>query len=72
MRRLILAYDVNDELLDIPPQCAVAAACRAPTWFGYKMAKYLMHIETVESFKDIRGGGGGYWQDLGYAWYAGI
>jgi hypothetical protein len=28
------------------------------------MAKYLMRIETVESFKDIRGGEGGYWQIL--------
>ena len=45
---------------------------RVERQLGYKMAKYLMRIEAVESFKNIRGGKGGYWEDLGYAWYAGI
>jgi DMSO/TMAO reductase YedYZ molybdopterin-dependent catalytic subunit len=36
------------------------------------MAKYIMWIELVESFAQIGGGGGGYWEDQGYAWYAGI
>jgi hypothetical protein len=31
-----------------------------------------MRSGAVESFKDIRGAKGGYWEDLGYAWYAGI
>ena len=39
---------------------------------GYKMAKYVMSIEAVDSLADIRGGRGGYWEDLGYEWYAGI
>jgi hypothetical protein len=26
----------------------------------------------VTSFKGIGGGKGGYWEDLGYDWYAGI
>ena len=29
-------------------------------------------VEAVESFASFRGGKGGYWEDLGYAWYAGI
>jgi hypothetical protein len=34
--------------------------------------RYIMRIEAVESFASFRGGKGGYWEDLGYAWYAGI
>jgi DMSO/TMAO reductase YedYZ molybdopterin-dependent catalytic subunit len=36
------------------------------------MAKYLMRIEAIESFRDIARGKGGYWEDRGYEWYAGI
>ena len=39
---------------------------------GYKMAKYIMRIELVDSYERIHGGQGGYWEDRGYAWYAGI
>ena len=28
--------------------------------------------EAVASLDDIEGGGGGYWEDRGYEWYAGI
>ena len=45
---------------------------RVERQLGYKMAKYIMRIELVESFAQIGGGGGGYWEDQGYAWYAGI
>jgi hypothetical protein len=31
-----------------------------------------MRIEVVESFRHIRGGNGGYWEDQGYQWFAGI
>jgi DMSO/TMAO reductase YedYZ molybdopterin-dependent catalytic subunit len=36
------------------------------------MAKFVMRIELVESFRHIAGGSGGYWEDKGYQWYAGI
>ena len=39
---------------------------------GYKHAKYLMKVELIESFERLRGGSGGYWEDNGYEWYAGI
>jgi DMSO/TMAO reductase YedYZ molybdopterin-dependent catalytic subunit len=39
---------------------------------GYKMAKYLMRIELRDSLTPIEGGRGGYWEDQGYEWYAGI
>jgi hypothetical protein len=31
-----------------------------------------MRIEAVRSFAHIGGGKGGYWEDDGYEWYAGI
>ena len=39
---------------------------------GYKMAKYIKRIELVARFDGIGGGKGGYWEDRGYEWYAGI
>ena len=39
---------------------------------GYKHAKYVMRIEAVDSFKNMELGRGGYWEDRGYEWYAGI
>ena len=45
---------------------------RVERQLGYKHAKYVRRIEAVESFENIRGGKGGYWEDRGYEWYAGI
>jgi DMSO/TMAO reductase YedYZ molybdopterin-dependent catalytic subunit len=66
----ILAYDMNDKLLDV--RHGAPLRLRVERQLGYKMAKYIERIEAVESFASIRGGKGGYWEDLGYAWYAGI
>ncbi len=44
---------------------------RVERQLGYKMAKYVKAIEVVDSFQNLRGGRGGYWEDLGYEWYAG-
>jgi DMSO/TMAO reductase YedYZ molybdopterin-dependent catalytic subunit len=46
---------------------AILAAVRV-----YKTAKYVMRIELVETFKTVADGQGGYWEDRGYEWYAGI
>jgi len=45
---------------------------RVERQLGYKMAKYVMRIELVDSFAKIGEGKGGYWEDQGYQWYAGI
>jgi DMSO/TMAO reductase YedYZ molybdopterin-dependent catalytic subunit len=66
----ILAYAMNDKVLDV--RHGAPLRLRVERQLGYKMAKYIMRIEAVESFAAIRGGKGGYWEDLGYAWYAGI
>jgi DMSO/TMAO reductase YedYZ molybdopterin-dependent catalytic subunit len=36
------------------------------------MAKYLHRVEFVAELEKIGQGRGGYWEDLGYEWYAGI
>jgi DMSO/TMAO reductase YedYZ molybdopterin-dependent catalytic subunit len=66
----ILAYAMNDKVLDM--RHGAPLRLRVERQLGYKMAKYIMRIEAVESFASIRGGKGGYWEDQGYAWYAGI
>ena len=66
----ILAYEMNDRVLPIPYGAPIRL--RDERQLGYKMAKYIMRIELVESFATIRGGHGGYWEDQGYEWYAGI
>jgi len=66
----ILAYEMNDHVLRIP--YGAPLRLRDERQLGYKMAKYIMRIELVDSFAHIRGGRGGYWEDNGYEWYAGI
>jgi len=45
---------------------------RVERQLGYKQAKYVERIQIVDSFANIAGGQGGYWEDRGYEWYAGI
>ena len=66
----ILAYELNDKPLPVPNGAPVRL--RIERQLGYKSAKYLMRIELVESFDNIERGNGGYWEDEGYEWYAGI
>ncbi len=66
----ILAYAMNDETLSIAHGAPLRL--RLERQLGYKMNKYIKSIELVESFASIGGGKGGYWEDLGYDWYAGI
>jgi DMSO/TMAO reductase YedYZ molybdopterin-dependent catalytic subunit len=66
----ILAYALNDEPL--PVKNGAPLRLRVERQLGYKQAKYLMRIDLVERLDNIRRGKGGYWEDLGYEWYAGI
>ncbi|WFU41765.1 molybdopterin-binding protein [Bradyrhizobium sp. CB82] len=66
----ILAYDMNDAPLKIA--YGAPLRLRLERQLGYKMAKYIMRIEAVASLSAIQGGRGGYWEDRGYEWYAGI
>lgn len=66
----ILAYDMNDAPL--PVRYGAPVRLRVERQLGYKHAKYVMRIEAVEDFAHIGRGRGGYWEDRGYEWYAGI
>lgn len=66
----ILAHTLNDQPL--PVANGAPLRVRLERMLGYKMAKYLVGIELVESLAGIEGGKGGYWEDRGYQWFGGI
>jgi len=66
----ILAYDMNDTALPVAHGAPIRL--RVERQLGYKHAKYVMRIEAVSAFAMIGGGHGGFWEDRGYEWYAGI
>ena len=66
----ILAYDMNGKQLTVAHGAPLRL--RLERQLGYKMAKYIMRIELAQSFAGLHGGRGGYWEDRGYEWYAGI
>ena len=66
----ILAYGLNGQPL--PVTNGAPLRLRVERQLGYKHAKYLQRIEITNSFAAIAGGRGGYWEDRGYEWYAGI
>ena len=66
----ILAYGMNGK--DLPVQHGAPLRLRVERQLGYKQAKYLMRIEVVDGSSTLFGGKGGFWEDRGYEWYAGI
>jgi len=66
----ILAHSMNGAPL--PVRHGAPLRLRVERQLGYKQAKYLMRIEAVDSFERFSGGKGGFWEDRGYEWYAGI
>ncbi len=62
----ILAYGMNGAPL--PVRNGAPLRLRVERQLGYKMAKYLSGIEVVPALSDK----GGYWEERGYDWYAGI
>lgn len=66
----ILAYDLNGKPL--PVSNGAPLRLRVERQLGYKNAKYVMRVEMVAALAGIGEGKGGYWEDRGYEWYAGI
>jgi DMSO/TMAO reductase YedYZ molybdopterin-dependent catalytic subunit len=66
----ILAYEMNGSPL--PIRYGAPLRVRAERQLGYKMTKYIKRIQLVADFSHIGQGKGGYWEDNGYQWYAGI
>ena len=66
----LIAHQLNGEPL--PIRNGAPLRLRIERQLGYKHAKYLTAIEVVASLDGIGEGGGGYWEDRGYQWYAGV
>lgn len=66
----ILAYSLNGK--DLAVEHGAPLRLRVERHLGYKHAKYVMRIEIRDRFNDLWGGNGGFWEDRGYEWYAGI
>jgi len=60
----ILAYGMNDNPL--PPRHGAPLRLYSPTKLGYKLTKYLVSM-TFTSERP-----GGFWEDQGYPWFAGL
>jgi DMSO/TMAO reductase YedYZ molybdopterin-dependent catalytic subunit len=50
------------------PDHGAPVRLKIPLQLGYKSAKWVQRVELVAALP----GAGGYWEDQGYAWYAGI
>ena len=66
----ILAYEMNGAAL--PVAHGAPLRLRVERALGYKMAKYVMKLDVVDTYAALGDGKGGYWEDRGYDWYAGI
>ncbi len=66
----IVAYALNGK--PVPVANGAPLRLRVERQLGYKHAKFLTRLELVESFAHLGRGKGGYWEDRGYQWYAGI
>ena len=60
----ILAYGMNDNPL--PASHGAPLRLYSPTKLGYKMTKYLVSMTFTADRP------GGYWEDQGYPWFAGV
>ena len=60
----ILAYGWNDNPL--PPTHGAPLRLYSPTKLGYKMTKYLVSVTFTAERP------GGFWEDQGYPWFAGV
>ena len=66
----ILAWELNGKPL--PVENGAPLRARIERQLGYKQPKYVYRVELVDSFDEMGGGKGGYWEDQGYNWYGGI
>ncbi|MEA2938686.1 MAG: hypothetical protein QOC56_2190, partial [Alphaproteobacteria bacterium] len=66
----ILAYGMNGG--DLPTRHGAPLRLRVERQIGYKNAKFVNRIEAVDRLDRIGRGKGGFWEDRGYQWYAGL
>ncbi|HET6522864.1 molybdopterin-dependent oxidoreductase [Sphingopyxis sp.] len=66
----ILAYGMNGDVL--PREYGAPLRLRTELQVGYKNAKHLARIVAVDSLSRFGKGHGGFAEDFGYQWYAGM
>ncbi len=66
----ILAHEMNGKPLEVAHGAPVRM--RIERQLGYKHAKFVSRIEVTDSLARFGKGKGGFWEDYGYNWYAGI
>jgi len=66
----IIAHSMNGRPLDVSHGAPLRL--RVERQLGYKHAKYVQRIQLTDRLSGLYGGKGGYWEDRGYEWYAGI
>ena len=66
----ILADGMNGDAL--PVAHGAPLRLRVERQIGYKNAKYVTRIEAVDRLDHLGRGRGGFWEDRGYQWYAGL
>ncbi len=66
----ILAYGMNGQPL--PVAHGAPLRLRVERQIGYKSAKFVTRIEAVDRLDRLGRGKGGFWEDRGYQWYAGL
>jgi DMSO/TMAO reductase YedYZ molybdopterin-dependent catalytic subunit len=66
----IIAHAMNGKPLDVAHGAPLRL--RVERQLGYKQAKYIQRVELTDRLSGYYGGKGGYWEDRGYEWYAGI
>ncbi|NUN65387.1 molybdopterin-dependent oxidoreductase [Pseudanabaena biceps] len=62
----LMAYQKNGQ--DLTPEYGAPLRLASPIKLGYKLSKWVTRIELRSELGQTRG----YWEDLGYEWYAGL
>ena len=62
----LLAYQMNGQ--DLPKENGAPLRLAAPIKLGYKQSKWVTELVVTSQLLPKRG----YWEDLGYEWFAGI
>jgi DMSO/TMAO reductase YedYZ molybdopterin-dependent catalytic subunit len=62
----LMAYQKNGQ--DLMPEYGAPLRLASPIKLGYKLSKWVTRIELRSELGQKRG----YWEDLGYEWYAGL
>jgi len=62
----LMAYQKNGQILT--PEYGAPLRLASPVKLGYKLSKWVTRIQLTSELGKKRG----YWEDLGYEWYAGL